>query len=147
MAAPILPSPVGLAAIRYSGTMSGERFTVLGRARKHRVRGTETLRYGGNTSSLEVRCGERLLLFDAGTGIRYLGNRLPGSTDRRDLYLTHTHFDHVCGLPFFRPLFQQENTFRVWAGHLGGRASIQQVLWKFMMAPLFPVPPEVFRAT
>jgi phosphoribosyl 1,2-cyclic phosphodiesterase len=64
-----------------------------------------------------------------------------------DLYLTHTHFDHVCGLPFFRPFFQQENTFRVWAGHLGGRASIQQVLWKFMMAPLFPVPPEVFRAT
>ena len=129
--------------------MSGERFTV----RFWGVRGSiacagpETLRYGGNTSSLEVRCGERLLLFDAGTGIRYLGNRLCQEAPiDSDLYLTHTHFDHVCGLPFFRPFFQQENTFRVWAGHLGGRASIQHVLWKFMMAPLFPVPPEVFRA-
>jgi phosphoribosyl 1,2-cyclic phosphodiesterase len=129
--------------------MSGERFTV----RFWGVRGSiacagpETLRYGGNTSSLEVRCGERLLLFDAGTGIRYLGNRLCQQAPiDSDLYLTHTHFDHVCGLPFFRPFFQQENTFRVWAGHLGGRASLQQVLWNFMMAPLFPVPPEVFRA-
>ena len=129
--------------------MSGERFTV----RFWGVRGSiacagpETLRYGGNTSSLEVWCGERLLLFDAGTGIRYLGNRLCQEAPiDSDLYLTHTHFDHVCGLPFFRPFFQQENTFRVWAGHLGGRASIQHVLWKFMMAPLFPVPPEVFRA-
>ena len=110
--------------------------------------GRDTVRYGGNTSSLEVRCGERLLLFDGGTGIRYLGNRLYGEAPINcDLYLTHTHFDHVCGLPFFRPFFQQENTFRVWAGHLGGRASLQQVLWKFMMAPLFPVPPEVFRAS
>jgi phosphoribosyl 1,2-cyclic phosphodiesterase len=129
--------------------MSAERFTV----RFWGVRGSiacagpETLRYGGNTSSLEVRCGERLLLFDAGTGIRYLGNRLMRDAPLdADLYLTHTHFDHVCGLPFFRPLFQPENTFRLWAGHLAGRASLKTVLWQFMMTPLFPVRPEVFRA-
>ena len=129
--------------------MSGERFTV----RFWGVRGSiacagpETRRYGGNTSSLEVRCGERLLLFDAGTGIRYLGNRLVRDAPLdADLFLTHTHFDHVCGLPFFRPLFQPENTFRLWAGHLGARAPLKKVLWQFMMAPLFPVPPEVFRA-
>ena len=129
--------------------MSGERFTV----RFWGVRGSiacagpETLRYGGNTSSLEVRCGERLLLFDAGSGIRYLGNRLLRDAPLdADLYLTHTHFDHVCGLPFFRPLFQPENTFRLWAGHLAGRASLKTVLWQFMMAPLFPVRPEAFRA-
>ncbi len=128
--------------------MSGERFTV----RFWGVRGSiacagpETLRYGGNTSSLEVRCGERLVLFDAGSGIRYLGKSLQAPLDA-DLYLTHTHFDHVCGLPFFRPLYQPENTFRLWAGHLGPRASLRQVLWQFMMAPLFPVPPEVFRAS
>lgn len=149
MAAPILPSPVGFAAIGYSGIMAGERFTV----RFWGVRGSiacagpETVRYGGNTSSLEVRCDGRLLLLDGGSGIRYLGNRLCKEAPiDADLYLTHTHFDHVCGLPFFRPFFQQENTFRLWAGHLGARGSLQQVLWQFMMAPLFPVPPEVFRA-
>ena len=149
MAAPILPFPVAFAAIGYSGTMAGDDFTV----RFWGVRGSiacagpETARYGGNTSSLEVRCGNRLLLFDAGSGIRYLGNRLwKEAPIDADLYLTHTHFDHVCGLPFFRPLFQEQNTLRLWAGHLGDRASLQQVLWQFMMAPLFPVPPEVFRA-
>ena len=148
MADSILPSPVGFAAIRYSRPMAAERFTV----RFWGVRGSiacagpETLRYGGNTSSLEVRCGARLILFDGGSGIRYLGNRLAGEAPLdADLYLTHTHFDHVCGLPFFKPLFQPQNTFRLWAGHLGGRVSLQKVLWQFMMAPLFPVPPEVFR--
>jgi phosphoribosyl 1,2-cyclic phosphodiesterase len=109
--------------------------------------GPETMRYGGNTSSLEVRCGGRLILFDAGSGIRYLGNALTAEAPiDADLYLTHTHFDHVCGLPFFRPFFQPQNTFRVWAGHLGGRVSLHRVVCEFMMSPLFPVPPEVFRA-
>jgi len=57
--------------------------------------GPRTARYGGNTSSLEVRCGERMLLFDAGTGLRYLGNSLSDSPVDADLFLTHTHFDHV----------------------------------------------------
>jgi phosphoribosyl 1,2-cyclic phosphodiesterase len=109
--------------------------------------GPETARYGGNTSSLEVRCGGRLLLFDAGSGIRYLGNRLAAEAPLdADLFFTHTHFDHVCGLPFFKPLFQPQNRFRVWAGHLGGRMTLKNVLCEFMMSPLFPVPPEVFRA-
>jgi phosphoribosyl 1,2-cyclic phosphodiesterase len=109
--------------------------------------GPETARYGGNTSSLEVRCGNRLLLFDAGSGIRYLGNRLAAEAPLdADLFFTHTHFDHVCGLPFFKPLFQPQNRFRVWAGHLGGRMTLKNVLCEFMMSPLFPVPPEVFRA-
>lgn len=110
--------------------------------------GPQTARYGGNTSALEVRCGDGLLLFDAGTGIRYLGNALAAGAAplRGDLFFTHTHFDHVCGLPFFKPFFQPRNRFRVWAGHLGGRMTVRQVLCEFMMSPLFPVPPEVFRA-
>ena len=113
--------------------------------------GPRTSRYGGNTSSLEVRCGERLLMFDAGTGLRYLGNTLmnngPASSPiDADLFLTHTHFDHVCGLPFFRPFFQPQNRFRLWAGHLAEGMTLRRVLGEFMMAPLFPVPPQVFRA-
>ena len=61
--------------------------------------GPETVRYGGNTSSLEVRCGDRIILLDGGSGIRYLGNELvtQGPLDV-DLFLTHTHFDHVDAL-------------------------------------------------
>lgn len=109
--------------------------------------GPATTRYGGNTSSVEVRCGARLLLLDAGTGVRCLGNRLLAEAPLdADILLTHTHFDHVCGLPFFKPFFQERNRFRLWAGHLGGGLSLQRVVREFMMAPLFPVPPEVFKA-
>ena len=94
-----------------------------------------------------MRCGERLLLFDAGTGMRYLGNTLDeGAPLDADLFFTHTHFDHVCGLPFFKPFFQPQNRLRLWAGHLGDGMTLRRVLGEFMMAPLFPVPPEVFRA-
>jgi phosphoribosyl 1,2-cyclic phosphodiesterase len=113
--------------------------------------GPRTARYGGNTSSVEVRCGGRMLMFDAGTGLRYLGNSLANAGPASppldaDLFLTHTHFDHVCGLPFFRPFFQPQNRFRLWAGHLAEGMTLRRVLGEFMMSPLFPVPPQVFRA-
>ena len=107
--------------------------------------GPRTVRYGGNTSCIEVRCGERLLIFDGGTGLRYLGHTLKDSVDA-DLYLTHTHFDHVCGLPFFKPFFDPKNRWRLWAGHLAEGMTLRRVLGEFMMSPLFPVPPQVFRA-
>ena len=110
--------------------------------------GPSTARYGGNTSSIEVRCGAHLILLDAGTGIRYLGNRLVAEAPvDADIFFTHTHFDHVCGLPFFKPFFQPQNAFRLWAGHLGAGLTLQRVLREFMAAPLFPVPPEVFKAS
>ena len=110
--------------------------------------GPATARYGGNTSSIEVRCGGRLLMLDAGTGMRYLGNLLVAAAPLdADILFTHTHFDHVCGLPFFKPFFQPQNRFRLWAGHLGGGMTLHRVLRDFMMAPLFPVPPEVFKAS
>ena len=109
--------------------------------------GPATARYGGNTSSIEVRCGERLIVLDGGTGMRYLGNRLIAETPvDADIFVTHTHFDHVCGLPFFKPFFQAQNCFRLWAGHLGAGMTFHRMLREFMAAPLFPVPPEVFKA-
>ncbi len=105
------------------------------------------MKYGGNTASLEIRCGNRLLIFDAGSGIRYLGHALNNAHPLdADLFFSHTHFDHICGLPFFSPFFNPANRFRIWAGHLMPDLIIESLLREFMMAPLYPVPPEIFTA-
>jgi len=108
--------------------------------------GPGTARYGGNTSCLEVRCGPHLLIFDAGTGIRPLGQHLAEEAKRSgrpldaDLFLTHTHYDHISGLPFFGPAYDGRNRFRLWEGHLGPDLTLQSVLCQLMTEPLFPVP-------
>ncbi len=102
-------------------------------------------RYGGNTSCLEVRCGEHLLIFDAGTGLRPLGDKLATENGLSgDLLLTHTHLDHIVGLPFFAPFYKPETRFRLWAGHLQPELTLREAISQLMMAPLFPVPPEIF---
>lgn len=110
--------------------------------------GKHTLRYGGNTSCVEVRCGDHLIILDAGTGIHVLGNALmrTGTTVDADILFSHTHFDHICGVPFFAPLFAQGNRLRLWAGHLGPRMTIEQVLRQSMASPLFPIQLEAFKA-
>ena len=109
--------------------------------------GPDTVRYGGNTSCLEIKCGGRRFIFDAGTGLRKLGGIVAGEgACDIDLFFTHTHFDHVCGLPFFAPMFISGNKIRLWAGHLLPEHNLRQVLVEMMMAPLFPVPPEIFQA-
>jgi phosphoribosyl 1,2-cyclic phosphodiesterase len=110
--------------------------------------GPSTLRYGGNTSCIEVMCGDRRLIFDAGTGLRVLGTALNGRK-RVDahLFLTHTHLDHICGFPFFRPAYCPDNQFQLWAGHLLPQGlSLQHVLSEIMRAPYFPVPIDIMHA-
>ncbi len=109
--------------------------------------GPETLRYGGNTSCVEIMCGGKRLIFDGGTGLRKLGKDIAMEGPQEiDLFLTHTHLDHIIGLPFFIPFHIPGFTPRVWAGHLLPDRSLHQTLSDMMQAPLFPVPPEVFRA-
>jgi hypothetical protein len=68
--------------------------------------GPDTLRYGGNTACVEVRGNDgAVLILDAGTGIRSVGDRLAGNVSRVDLLLTHLHMDHIQGLGFFKPLY------------------------------------------
>jgi phosphoribosyl 1,2-cyclic phosphodiesterase len=110
--------------------------------------GPDTVRYGGNTSCVEIRCGNRLLVFDGGTGLRALGSELSKSGRRAelDLFYSHTHFDHIVGLPFFAPCYDARSRIHIWAGHLSGPIGIEAVLNKMMEAPLFPIPMDIFAA-
>lgn len=107
--------------------------------------GPDYVRYGGNTSCVEMRCGGRQLIFDAGTGLRVLGDSLTAPVDA-DVFFTHTHWDHIVGLPFFRPAYDPQNRFVIWGGRLAQNITIEQSLRQAMAAPLFPVPIDVFRA-
>lgn len=110
--------------------------------------GPNTLRYGGNTPCVEVMCGTERLIFDAGTGIKALGNSLNDQTGLKShVFLTHTHVDHINGFPFFRPAYNPKNCFELWAGHLEGReGALQEVLSKLMQPPIFPVPIDIMHA-
>jgi phosphoribosyl 1,2-cyclic phosphodiesterase len=103
--------------------------------------------YGGNTSCLEIRCGPHLLIFDGGTGLRQLGEHLRNSGSiEADLFFTHSHLDHIAGIPFFSALFAPSNRFRMWAGHLIPERTLRDVICTMMAPPLFPVPIEIFTA-
>ncbi|MCP5433820.1 MAG: MBL fold metallo-hydrolase [Alphaproteobacteria bacterium] len=103
--------------------------------------------YGGNTSCIEVAMGGRRIIFDAGTGIRNLGTWfLRKGGERATILLSHTHWDHINGFPFFAPAFVPGTEFRVMAGHLTHGLKIENVLAGQMTHPFFPVPIEVMHA-
>ncbi|MGD8564178.1 MAG: MBL fold metallo-hydrolase [Desulfarculaceae bacterium] len=93
------------------------------------VPGSDTLRYGGNTTCLEVNFGGgHCLIVDSGTGIRRLGEKLASRPEppRVKMILTHLHFDHLYGFPFFSPVYQAEAEIKVggWPTGLEGLASL-----------------------
>ena len=102
----------------------------------------ENLRYGGNTSCVEVRIGERIYIFDCGTGFRVLGNQLKHEFGDRQfhahVFVSHFHWDHIQGMPFFRPLY--DNPGGHFSFHSSNRIrSLKQVMAEQMAAPYFPV--------
>jgi phosphoribosyl 1,2-cyclic phosphodiesterase len=103
------------------------------------VSGPEYVRFGGDTTCLEVRGGGEPLLIDAGTGIRRAGDRLHAEGARRiHLLFTHAHWDHVLGFPFFRPLYARGVRIEV-HGCLEAQFSVREMLGRAMSAPGFPV--------
>jgi phosphoribosyl 1,2-cyclic phosphodiesterase len=103
--------------------------------------GPETVRYGGNTSSVEVRLDDgTLLVMDAGTGIRELGRSLVGQEPLKvvHLFLTHLHLDHVEGLGFFSAIWDPDVELHIW-GPPSSLRSLEDRIGKLMSPPLFPV--------
>lgn len=103
--------------------------------------GSKTKRYGGNTSCVTIRTDDALLICDAGTGIRELGEHINSQGDEPvhgHIFFSHTHWDHIQGFPFFSPAYRSENTFHIWASPLqGGR--IHSLLSGQMQSDYFPV--------
>ncbi len=113
--------------------------------------GAHTARYGGNTACVEVRDGEgHLIILDAGTGIRGLGKRLAAQNApdgiRAHIVLSHAHWDHIQGLPYFAPFFKRGNTITVW-GPKQGEVGMEAILRQLMQPVVFPVPLDALAAT
>ena len=104
--------------------------------------GPTTVHYGGNTSCVEVRADGQIIILDAGTGLRLLGRQLVAEFDSQPLdltlLLTHTHWDHIQGLPFFLPVYKPQNHLRI-LGYEGARHGLEVVLAGQMESPFFPI--------
>lgn len=102
-------------------------------------RSPESWTYGGNTSCIEVSFGDQVFILDAGTGLRALGMQL--AKDGRDrshglnLFFTHFHWDHICGFPYFGPIYQPGRQIAVWSG----RSDAERLLRVQMSDAHFPV--------
>lgn len=112
--------------------------------------GSATVRYGGNTPCVELRTADGwLVILDAGTGIRDLGRalmqRANGDGVDGDIFLTHAHWDHIQGIPFFAPLFHRGNHFTIW-GSRSLQTSIDRVVRDQMSPVVFPVSFEELQA-
>ncbi|XXF75128.1 MBL fold metallo-hydrolase [Myxococcaceae bacterium GXIMD 01537] len=109
--------------------------------------GPKTQRYGGNTPCVEMRVGDELLIFDLGSGARPLGESLLARGPvRASIFISHYHYDHLQGLPFFMPIFSDKNAFTLYGSPRNGQ-SLKEILSRQMSQPYHPVTAEaVFRA-
>lgn len=109
--------------------------------------GSHTVRYGGNTSCVEMRVGGKLLIFDGGTGLRELGLKLLSEMPLdATMFFTHSHWDHIQGFPFFAPAFAPGNKIDIYGAIAPNGSTIEQRLNDQMLHPNFPVPLQIMGA-
>ena len=108
--------------------------------------GKEFENYGGATSSYAIRIGERLVVLDAGTGILSVGNMLRKDEKELTLLFSHTHADHILGLPMCSPAFSKDFTFHVYGKTRGGQ-TVKDQIDAFLEAPTWPVNTDKLPAT
>lgn len=104
------------------------------------VSGKEYIKYGGDTTCVEVRSKDNdVIIVDAGTGIRKLGNKLLAANERTcSILFTHAHWDHLLGFPFFKLIYMKGSKINLYGRSSEGQ-SIQDVLARSMVAPYFPI--------
>ena len=104
-------------------------------------------KYGGNTSCVELQVNNKLIIFDMGSGLVNLGHYLLGKNIKKfDILLSHFHYDHTCGLPFFQPAFNKKCEFSIRSGIEKTRSKTVDVLNKQISSPSFPITINEFSA-
>jgi phosphoribosyl 1,2-cyclic phosphodiesterase len=104
------------------------------------VSGTEYVKYGGDTTCIEIRSKNNdVIIVDAGTGLRKLGNKLIAENQQScHMLFTHAHWDHLLGFPFFKPIYRKGTKISLY-GCPYAQKSIADILSKSMIAPYFPI--------
>ncbi len=111
------------------------------------VSGSMHSKYGGNSSCVEIRYGAHCLVIDGGSGMRFLGDALVQEGIKEiDVFISHFHNDHICGIPFFAPLFDAESNIRFHAVNSEDGISLKQVLQTYMSPPIYPMSMNIFTA-
>jgi phosphoribosyl 1,2-cyclic phosphodiesterase len=110
--------------------------------------GPDTQKYGGNTPCVELRVDGDIFVFDGGTGLKRLGQSLMKETNLNEInvFLSHLHWDHIQGIPFFSPAFLKKNTIKFF-GERKGDQSLKEIIEAQMRSPNFPVPLSIMQAT
>lgn len=110
--------------------------------------GDDTRHFGGNTSCVSLRTPDDVpIIFDLGTGVRYFGKQCNGAAPLRIVcLLTHLHYDHTLGLPFFEPLLRADTVFEIYAPRQPDGRSIRDIFIEKIQPPMFPIPLDQFAA-
>jgi phosphoribosyl 1,2-cyclic phosphodiesterase len=109
--------------------------------------GPDTQKYGGNTPCVELRVDGNIFVLDGGTGLKRLGQSLISQGEALDIkiFLSHLHWDHIQGIPFFSPAFMKKNKI-TFLGERKGEQSLKEILEAQMRSPNFPVPLSIMQA-
>lgn len=130
--------------------MSQAKLSFYGVRGSHPVARPQPSRYGGNTTSLLLEKDDKIIIFDAGTGIIHIGAYLKKHKPhirRIDIFLTHLHFDHIMGLPFFEPLYDPAYSVQFYCDNIPERGiRFEETIYSLFLPPLSPVGKEGIKA-
>ena len=102
-------------------------------------------KYGGHTPCVSIHCGDKVYICDGGTGLPFLGNQLVKNRQEIFLLLSHLHWDHIFGIPFFKPVFQKERKIHLY-GPKYQNESFKKTFERIMHPPYFPITPKEWSA-